>query len=85
MSLALSIGTSGSNPAITIHNICTPALYNANVAVVNALVVGFLQVFDEPGVQGDQIGRLFVYWVIVYSKCNFENYRSHPKFWAIFY
>jgi hypothetical protein len=30
---------------------------------------------------GDQIGRIFTHWVIVYSMYCF-NYRRSPKFWA---
>jgi hypothetical protein len=31
--------------------------------------------------QGDQIGRLFAYWVVVYLGPYFLNYRSRPHFW----
>jgi hypothetical protein len=33
--------------------------------------------------QGDQIGRVFAYWVIVYFG-KFENYKSSPNFGATF-
>jgi hypothetical protein len=36
-------------------------------------------------VQGDQIGRIFAHWVIFYSGCYFENNRSSPHLWTIFY
>jgi hypothetical protein len=34
--------------------------------------------------QGDQIGRIFVYWVIVYFGQFVENYRSSPNIWTTF-
>jgi hypothetical protein len=34
--------------------------------------------------QGDQIGRIFAPWVIVYFGQFFENYRSSPHFWSTF-
>jgi hypothetical protein len=34
--------------------------------------------------QGDQIGRIFACWAIVYSGQVFENYKSNPNCWAIF-
>jgi hypothetical protein len=33
--------------------------------------------------QGDQIGRIFAEWAIVFFGQFFENYGSAPKFWAI--
>jgi hypothetical protein len=33
---------------------------------------------------GDQIGRLFAYWVIVHCEEFDENYRNSSKLWAIF-
>jgi hypothetical protein len=35
--------------------------------------------------QGDQIGRIFVDWAIVYFGQFFEIYRTTPKFWATFF
>jgi hypothetical protein len=32
--------------------------------------------------QGDQIGRTFVQWVIVYFRQFSENYKSSPHFWC---
>jgi hypothetical protein len=32
--------------------------------------------------QGDQIGRIFAFWAIVFSGQFFENKRSSPKLWA---
>jgi hypothetical protein len=35
--------------------------------------------------QGDQIGRIFACWAIVYLWASlFENYLSSPKFWQLF-
>jgi hypothetical protein len=34
--------------------------------------------------QGDQIGRKFAQWVIVYFGQWFENYRSNAHLWLIF-
>jgi hypothetical protein len=34
--------------------------------------------------QGDQIGRIFVSWAIVFFGCLFEDYRSSPKFLRYF-
>jgi hypothetical protein len=36
-------------------------------------------------IQGDQIGRILAYSVIVYFKQLFENYRSSATFWATFF
>jgi hypothetical protein len=33
-------------------------------------------------IQGDQIGRIFAYWVIDYCGQCFENYRNNAEFWA---
>jgi hypothetical protein len=32
--------------------------------------------------QGDQIGRIFAYWAVVFLGLFFENYISSPKIWA---
>jgi hypothetical protein len=32
--------------------------------------------------QGDEIGRIFAYWAIVYFDQFFENFKSSPNFWA---
>jgi hypothetical protein len=37
-----------------------------------------------PWLQGDQIGRIFTQWAIVYFGQWFENYRSSPNFLATF-
>jgi hypothetical protein len=34
--------------------------------------------------QGDQIGRIFAQWTIVYYEQSLENYRSIPHIWATF-
>jgi hypothetical protein len=34
--------------------------------------------------QGDQIGRIFACWAIVYLGQVFENYKSSPNSWAFF-
>jgi hypothetical protein len=51
-----------------------------------ALPVSF-RIHLKPGfIQGDQIWRIFAYWVIAYLlwKVLFENYRSSPNFKATF-
>jgi hypothetical protein len=35
--------------------------------------------------QGDQIGRIFAFWVIVYFEQFFENYKNNPNFCAAFF
>jgi hypothetical protein len=35
--------------------------------------------------QGDQIGPIFDYWVIVYYGQFYENYRNSPHLWAKFF
>jgi hypothetical protein len=35
--------------------------------------------------QGDRIELIFAYWVIVYFKHCYENYRSSANFWATFF
>jgi hypothetical protein len=35
-------------------------------------------------IQGDQIGRIFACWVIVFSG-QFFNYKSSPDLWATFF
>jgi hypothetical protein len=40
---------------------------------------------DEIAAQGDQIGRIFASWVIVFLRQFFENYKSSPDFWATFF
>jgi hypothetical protein len=32
--------------------------------------------------QGDQIGRIFACWAIIFLVQFFKNYRSNPNFWA---
>jgi hypothetical protein len=39
----------------------------------------------EVGDQGDQIGRIFAYWAIVYSVKFIENYRSSPNFLGYYF
>jgi hypothetical protein len=39
----------------------------------------------EGGSQGDQIGRIFAQWAIVYIGQFLKNYRSSAKFWASFF
>jgi hypothetical protein len=34
--------------------------------------------------QGDHIGRIFAYWVIVYFGQWFKNYRGSANFWVTF-
>jgi hypothetical protein len=36
----------------------------------------------QPREQGDQIGRIFAQWVIVYFGQFYKDYRSNPNFWA---
>jgi hypothetical protein len=45
-------------------------------------------VFDFEGLaqnQGDQIGRIFAYWAIVYLGQIFESYISSPNYRATFF
>jgi hypothetical protein len=35
--------------------------------------------------QGDQIGRIFAYWAIVYCGLCFENCRSSANFWIMYF
>jgi hypothetical protein len=35
--------------------------------------------------QGDQIGRIFAFWAIVFFGQNLENYRNSANFWATFF
>jgi hypothetical protein len=42
--------------------------------------------YNNVGIQGDQIGRIFAHWVIVYLRQFFlENNRSSPHFGATFF
>jgi hypothetical protein len=41
--------------------------------------------FSERPFQGDQIGRIFAYWAIVYFGKFDEIYRNSPNFWANFF
>jgi hypothetical protein len=42
----------------------------------------FSKLFAVTLFQGDQIGRIFVHWAMVYFGQFLENYRSTPNFWA---
>jgi hypothetical protein len=35
--------------------------------------------------QGDQIGRIFAYWSIVFVEQCYEKFSSSPDFWATFF
>jgi hypothetical protein len=37
-----------------------------------------------PWLQGDQIGRIFAQWAIIYYGQFLENYRCSPHFWVTF-
>jgi hypothetical protein len=39
----------------------------------------------NPGLQGDQIVRIFAHWVIIYFRKLFGNYRSSPRFGPTLY
>jgi hypothetical protein len=54
---------------------------NALVLVISGSDNNRVLVFSN---QGDQIGRIFAQWVIVYSGQVFFNYRSSPHCWAAF-
>jgi hypothetical protein len=41
--------------------------------------------FSDTCKQGDQVGRIFAYWVVVFLVKCFENYRCSTNFWATFF
>jgi hypothetical protein len=43
-----------------------------------------LGLFPAESIEGDQIGRFFAYWAIVYFGLCFENYRNNPNYLATF-